>query len=48
MADDELDRRYEVYRDNFTRKQNDKFFQKHKDDEWYVLFKVILMQSLGF
>ena len=36
MGEDELERRYEVYRDNFTRKQNDKFFQKHKDDEWYA------------
>ena len=37
LTDDELERRFEVYKENFVRKQTEKFFQKHKNSEWYAL-----------
>jgi hypothetical protein len=40
MSNEELERRYEVYKENFSRKQNDRFFNKNKDAEWYASFRI--------
>jgi len=36
MDDEELSRRYTIYKENFTHKQSQKFFEAHKDEEWYI------------
>jgi len=35
MSDEELSRRYTIYKENFTHKQSQKFFEAHKDEEWF-------------
>ncbi|OUM64059.1 hypothetical protein PIROE2DRAFT_60926 [Piromyces sp. E2] len=35
MDDEELSRRYTIYKENFTHKQSQKFFEAHKDEEWF-------------
>jgi HEPN domain-containing protein len=33
--EEEMLKRFQVYKENFTRKQNEKFFLKFKDSEWF-------------
>ncbi|KAJ1340709.1 hypothetical protein BSLG_004803 [Batrachochytrium salamandrivorans] len=35
LTQEELDRKYENYRESFLRKQNEKLFKAHKDQEWF-------------
>ena len=35
VGDEELLKRFNVYKENFTRKQHEKFFLKFKDSEWF-------------
>ncbi|KAJ3283963.1 hypothetical protein HK104_010145 [Borealophlyctis nickersoniae] len=35
MKQSEIDRRYEIYKENFLNKQLEKFFEKEKDAEWF-------------
>jgi hypothetical protein len=36
MDDEELSRRYSIYKENFTHKQSQKFFEAHKKEEWFI------------
>ncbi|KAG4099213.1 hypothetical protein H8356DRAFT_361433 [Neocallimastix lanati (nom. inval.)] len=36
MDDEELSRRYTIYKENFTHKQSQKFFEAHKKEEWFI------------
>jgi hypothetical protein len=31
---EDIQRKYDAYKENFTKKQYEKFFQKNKDSEW--------------
>jgi len=35
MDDEELSRRYTIYKENFTHKQSQNFFEAHKNEEWF-------------
>ncbi|KND02501.1 uncharacterized protein SPPG_02960 [Spizellomyces punctatus DAOM BR117] len=35
MSQEELERRYEIYKENFTNKQHQKFFSTEKNNEWF-------------
>ncbi|KAI9099434.1 arsenite-resistance protein 2-domain-containing protein [Phlyctochytrium arcticum] len=35
MTNDEIDRRYEIYKENFSAKQLQKFFDTEKNNEWF-------------
>ncbi|KAI9202777.1 uncharacterized protein BJ171DRAFT_166970 [Polychytrium aggregatum] len=35
MDEDELSKRYSIYKENFTHKQLSTFFEKHRDEEWF-------------
>ena len=37
ISQEDSEKRYETYKENFTKKQYEKFFNKYKNSEWLVL-----------
>ena len=43
VADSDAVKKYNEYKSEFKKKQAKDFFEKHKDEEWYVLFTLLLI-----